>query len=375
MTKEQVGAGRLLPRAGALLLSVLFLWLVMAISGARGNASDLVGPWSGAAAHLMLLAAIAPLGALPLQWWRPLAWSLPAETAAIVHLAPVAAGGSLLAHSSGQAGEPAAGLLLLGTLLGLISMLVGISIAWMYVASPIRSLSGLALAQAGVVVLAALWVGPTAAGAATLVFILAISGLFLAARWSPRNLPWPAVLPLLALAGFPFTAGAAGLAPVYHAWLDGGNLFLLLIGAFLSMFLLAAGILAVRREMPVDELAGRGPETKLRHYLALALPSLGLILFSIQGGSDVSIGAWAAVVVTIGGSLLLNRFETQVQDAQLSLRRALHLGFLGRRFMRFLARISSWLDSFIRETAAILEGEGGMLWLLVFLVVIWLARR
>jgi hypothetical protein len=29
----------------------------------------------------------------------------------------------------------------------------------------------------------------------------------------------------------------------------------------------------------------------------------------------------------------------------------------------------------VRETAAILEGEGGMLWLLVFLVVIWLARQ
>jgi hypothetical protein len=43
--------------------------------------------------------------------------------------------------------------------------------------------------------------------------------------------------------------------------------------------------------------------------------------------------------------------------------------------MQLLAQIGSGLDSFIRETAAILEGEGGMLWLLVFLVVIWLARR
>jgi hypothetical protein len=85
--------------------------------------------------------------------------------------------------------------------------------------------------------------------------------------------------------------------------------------------------------------------------------------------------AWLAVLVTIGGSLLLSRYEAQVQDAQLSARRALHLGFVGRRIMQLLARIGSWLDSFIRETVAILEGEGGMLWLLVFVVVIWLARR
>jgi hypothetical protein len=375
MTQERVGAGRLLPRAGALLLGVLFLWLAMAISEPRSNVIVLEDLWSGRAAYLMLLAAIAPLGALPLQWWRPLAWSLPAETAAIVHLAPVAAGGALLAHSSGQAGEQQTGLLLIGTLLGLISLLVGISIAWMYIASPIRSLSGLALAQAGVVVLAALWVGAAAASAATMVLLLAISGLFLAARWSSRKLPWPAILPLLALAGFPFTAGAPGLASVYHAWLDGGNVVLLLIGALLSIFLLAAGILAVRSEMPADELVGREPEVKLGHYLALALPSLGLISFSSQLVSGITIVAWVTVVVTFGGSLLLSRFETQVQDAQLSLRRALHLGFVGRRIMQLLAQIGSGLDSFIRETAAILEGEGGMLWLLVFLVVIWLARR
>jgi hypothetical protein len=245
----------------------------------------------------------------------------------------------------------------------------------MYIASPIRSLSGLALAQAGVVVLAALWVGAAAASAATMVLLLAISGLFLAARWSSRKLPWPAILPLLALAGFPFTAGAPGLASVYHAWLDGGNVVLLLIGALLSIFLLAAGILAVRSEMPADELVGREPEVKLGHYLALALPSLGLISFSSQLVSGITIVAWVTVVVTFGGSLLLSRFETQVQDAQLSLRRALHLGFVGRRMMQLLAQIGSGLDSFIRETAAILEGEGGMLWLLVFLVVIWLARR
>lgn len=375
MTDRRVGARRLLLRAGGLLLGVLFLWLAISISDAQGGFLALEGPWSGASAYLLLLAAMAPLGALPLQWWRPLAWSLPAETAAIVHLAPVAAAGSLLAHIGAQAGGQEASLLLVGTLLALISMLVGISIAWMYVASPSRSLSGLALAQAGAVVLAALWVGSTAASAATLVLMMAISGLFLAARWSPRKLPWPAILPLLALAGFPFTAGANSLASVYDAWLESGNGVLLLIGTLLSMFLLAAGILAVRREMPTDELVGRSSQVMLRHYLALALPSLGLLVLSVQSLSKVTLVAWVAVVAAIGGSLSLSHFEAQVQDVQLSLRRALHLGFAGRRIMQLLAGIGSWLDSFVRETAAILEGEGGMLWLLVFVVVIWLARR
>lgn len=374
MTEGRVDAGRLLPRAGGLLLGALFFWLAMATSGQQGNAIALEGPRSGAAAYMLLLAALAPLGAIPLQWWRPLAWSLPAETAAMVHLVPVAAGGLLLARGGPASGQEAA-LLLIGTLLGLISMLVGISIAWMYVASPIRSLSGLALAQAGVVVLAALWVGSTAAIRATSVLILAISGLFLAARWAPRKLPWPAILPLLALAGFPLTLGADGLAAVYDAWLEDGSIVLLLIGTLLSMFLLAAGYLAVRREMPSDELAGRSSQIRFRHHLALALPSIGLLSLDFQRWPEITALAWIAAVIAIGGSLVLGRFEAQVQDAQLSLRSALHLGFLGRRIAKLLARLGSGMDSFVRETAAILEGEGGMLWLLIFLVVIWLARR
>lgn len=374
MTEARVSANRLLPRAGALLLGALFLWLATATTSAATVASGLRGPWSGASAYLLLLAAIAPLGALPLQWWRPLAWSLPTETAAIVHLAPVAAGGSLLIRSGWQASEQEPGLLLIATLLGLLSVLVGVSIAWMYVASPSRSLSGLALAQAGMVVLAAAWAGSSAALAATQLLILAISSLFLAARWSPRRLPWPAVVPLLALAGFPLTAGVDGVVSVYDAWLGSGRAVLLLIGALLSMFMLAAGILTVRREVPTDELVGRSVWVKTRHHLALALPSLGLLMFSNQALTDIAVVAWITVALAIIGALLLNRFEAQIQDGQLSLRRALHLGFAGRRSMRVLTDTGSALDSLIREMAAILEGEGGMLWLLIFLVVIWLAR-
>lgn len=372
--QESVGASRLLPRAGALLMGVLFLWLAVATSNVQGVETTLAGPWSGSAAYLLLLAAIAPLGALPLQWWRPLAWSLPSEMAAIVHLAPVVTGGALLVRSTGQAGLQDGGLLLLATLLGLTTMLVGISIAWMYVASPTRSLSGLALAQSGVVVLSAAWAGSLAALAATQALMLAISALFLAARWSPRKLPWPAIIPLLALAGFPLTAGVDGLASTYDAWFDTGRVVLLLIGALLSMFLLAAGLLAVRREMPSDELARWGNIVKARHYLALALPSLGLISLPRQPFVEISAVAWVTIAVAIGGGLVLNRFEAQIQDAQLSLRRALHLGFAGRRVMRFLAALGTTLDSMSREAAAILEGEGGMLWVLVLVVVIWLAQ-
>jgi len=357
------------------MIGVLFLWLAVALAEAEGAGSTLEHSWTGGSAYFLLLAAIAPLGVLPLQWWRPLAWSLPAETSAIIHLAPVVAGGALLSRTLGESGAQTTGLLLLASSLGLISMLVGISIAWMYIASPTRSLSGLALAQAGVVVLAAAWIGSDAAFAATRVLILAVSGLFLAARWSPRRFPWAAVLPLLALAGFPLTAGVNGLTSIYNAWLDHRSIVLLLVGILLSMFLLAAGILIVRRDMPADELADRGPGVKVRHYLALALPTLGLLSLSSQSTAGIPVVVWGAVAVAAGGGLVLSRFEPQINDAQLSLRRALHLGFAGRRLMQIVVGVASGLDRFFREAAAILEGEGGMLWLLVFLVVIWLARR
>lgn len=375
MTGEQVSAKRLLPRGGAMLLGVLLLWLAAALSGMEGNDRVLQAASSGRVNIILLLAAMVPLGALPFQWWRPLAWSLPSETAVIVHLAPVVAGASLLTRVESLAPGQDAAYLLVTTALGLIGMLVGISIAWMYVASPDRALSGLALAQAGIVVLAAGWVGATGVLAASRILLLGIGGLYLAARWSPRKLPWPAIVPLLALAGFPLTAGNAGLVELYDAWLTDQRAVLLIIGVLLSMFLLAAGILIVRREMPRTDLSKAAPPIRVRHYLALALPSIGLLALPGSAASDTFLWTWIAIIVAIGGSLVLSLYETRIQDAQLALRRALHLGFLARRLLQLLARAGSGLDNLVREMAAILEGEGGMLWLLVFVIVIWLARQ
>jgi NADH:ubiquinone oxidoreductase subunit 5 (subunit L)/multisubunit Na+/H+ antiporter MnhA subunit len=358
-----------------MLLGTLFLWLAAGVSGAEGAAPVIGNGWSDRALLMLLLAAMGPLGALPLQWWRPLAWSLPLETSALVHLAPVVAGGSLLARISSPAGGYDAGFLAIATSFGLLGLLVGVTIAWMYVASPGRSLSALALALAGVVVLSAAWTGTAGTLSAIRVLLLATSGLFLAARWAPRKLPWPAIVPLMALAGLPLTAGYSSLVAVYDAWLTGGGAVLLIICALLSMFLLAVGILAVRREVPAGGLGDQKPVLMARHYLALALPSLGLLMLPDGQVTEASLWAWIAVVVAVGGSLVLSRYETALQDAQLAIRHALHLGFIGRRLLRLFANIGSALDLLVRELAAILEGEGGMLWLLVFVVVIWLARR
>lgn len=375
MTGEQVSAKRLLPRGGAMLLGVLLLWLAVAFSGLEGGSLVLQGTASGRVNMILLMAAMVPLGALPFQWWRPLAWSLPSETAVIAHLAPVVAGGSLLTRLESFTPGQDAAYLLVTTSLGLMGLLVGISIAWMYVASPDRALSGLALAQAGIVVLAAGWVGANGVLAATRILLLGIGGLYLAARWSPRKLPWPAIVPLLALAGFPLTAGYTGLVELYDAWLTNQQSVLLIIGVLLLMFLLAAGILIVRREMPQSDLVEKALSIRARHYLALALPSIGLLALPGSTASDTSLWSWIAVIAAIAGSLVLSRYETRIHDTQLALRRALHLGFAARRLLRLLARVGSGLDSLVREMAAILEGEGGMLWLLVFVIVIWLARR
>ncbi|HSG16785.1 MAG TPA: hypothetical protein VLE70_10760 [Anaerolineae bacterium] len=375
ISEERVGAGTLLTRGGAMLLGVLFLWLAAGVSGVQGGRQLISSGWSSGALVLLLLAAMGPLGALPLQWWRPLAWSLPIETGALVHLAPVVAGGSLLARISGPAGGHDAGFLAIATSFGVLGLLVGVTISWMYVASPGRSLSGLALAQAGIVVLAGAWAGTAGALSATRVLLLAISALFLAARWAPRKLPWPAIVPLMALAGLPLTAGYASLVAVYDAWLTNGGAVLLVIGSLLLVFALAAGILAVRRKVPAAGLGDQPPVLMARHYLALALPSLGLIALPDGEIADVSLWTWIAVVVAVAGGLVLSGYEARLQDAQLAIRRALHLGFVGRRLQRLFANIGSALDLLVRELAAILEGEGGMLWLLVFVVVIWLARK
>jgi len=378
MSAERVTLTRLLPRACALLLGALFLWLAVVNSEVELQGLTLYGTTGDSANLLYLLAAMVPLGALPLQWWRPLAWSLPSESAMLVHLVPVVAGGSLLTRiGDGSLATIGADplLLVVTTSLGLMGMLVGISLGWMYVASPDRALSGLALAQAGVVVLAAGWVGPHGVLAATRVLLLGIGGLYLAARWAPRKLPWPALVPLLALAGIPLTAGYSGLFQTYAAWLADQQVILLIMGVLLSMFLLAAGILVVRREVAADELVGRDPLVRSRHFLALALPSLGLLMLPGSSISDTGLWSWIGVVMAMVGGLVLSRYEAQIQEVQLALRSALHLGFLGRRLMRMVGRAANGLDVLVREMAAILEGEGGMLWLLVFVIVIWLARR
>jgi hypothetical protein len=211
---EPADAGKLLLRGSTLLLSLLFIGLAAAALGRPAEAGLDMGSWSAQARTWILLAAVTQLGALPLQWWRPLRRSLPPPSAALIQVMPAVVGGSLLAR---LALNSPAGLdhVLFLTTFGLFGLLVAVSRAWIHLGRPGIVVANLALGQASVVILVSAWAGSEAIVAETGVLVLAMGSLFLAHDGLKGKLAWLRAPAVATIASMPLTAGFIGLATLY----------------------------------------------------------------------------------------------------------------------------------------------------------------
>jgi hypothetical protein len=390
--------GHLLVRLGAGLSAPVFLWLAAAALPAAVNGGGLlseIGQWPLWASAWLLLAAVWQMGIFPLHLWRPLNWRLSPYTAALIHTAPALAGLSLLIRLV-TATDVALSFGLPLTAIGLLGLLAGAAMSWSVTGERLRVVAALALAHASLVLLVGMWTGGQALLVEARVLLIGIGLLFLSAGAKNEPRPaWYVVGPLLAaasLAGLPLTAGFTGRAALYNAWLDDGRFVLVLVSVLLHIPLLATAFYIAWRSRPGDVSGGITPVSLnlgllpkemalperekwpgLLAAVALLLPAITLITPSRLAFAEVRFVTWLAILAPVAAGAVLLRYLPLLREGQLALRQVvdldLPLGWLYETVGRALAAAGSAL----REAAAILEGEGGMLWLVVLLVILWLA--
>ncbi|MGB3716142.1 MAG: hypothetical protein WA996_17085, partial [Candidatus Promineifilaceae bacterium] len=137
---------------------------------------------------------------------------------------------------------------------------------------------------------------------------------------------------------------------------------------------IAAAILQVwevgKNKQPVD-LPRLGQVSVI---FAFSLPALGLIILPISPDGGREVMSWILIFVTILGAAAISWYMLNVSDVRAALTGAFHIHLPMQTAKRILGYVITGASIIIRETAAILEGEGGMLWLLLLVVIFWLAR-
>lgn len=389
---------RLLVRLGAGLSAPLFLWLAVAAlpeTANRGGLLSEIGQWPVTASAWLLLAAVWQMGIFPLHLWRPLDCHLPPYVAALIHMAPALAGLSLLIRLV-TATDIALGFSLPLTALGLLGLLVGATMGWSVAGDKTRAAAALALGHASLTFLVGMWAGGEALLAEARVLLVGGGLLFLAAAAQNVGRPaWFVAGPLLAvasLAGLPLTAGFAGRAALYNTWLENGRFILVLVAALLHIPLLATAFYIAWRGRP-ELVSGGASPLGLRIgllpasatlpdrdkwpglLLAVTLLLVALSLISRDGVplAEVRLVTWLALLAPVVASAALLHYQPQLREVQVALRQIMGLDLPLAGLYDNVGRALSVAGSGLREAAAILEGEGGMLWLILLLVLFWLA--
>jgi hypothetical protein len=353
--------------------ALLLLWLAaLTLPEATGTTGlDLRG-WPVLTRSLLLLAAVIKVGAFPFHLWRPLSRSFSPLLAPLVYAAPATAGAALLVRLEAATDITLAFALPL-SLAALLGLLWSANAAWRHSDDRLRMAAVLAVGQAGILLLAGTWAGPEAIVAEARVLLLAGGVLLLAAQLGDGDLlrKLGPLLAVASLAGLPLTAGFAGRTAVYDAWLAEGRGLLVFVSALLHIPFIAAALLLIWD----GRLSGTRPPqswSALAPLLSLLLPAFGLFAFSALG--DASIVAWLAVLLPTGTALLLIYYLDETDTARQAVREALSLPFGVHPLLQPVQDFFQSIFLSVREAVTILEGERGLLWLFLFLLLIWFAR-
>ena len=238
---------------------------------------------------------------------------------------------------------------------------------------PGYAVTALLLAQSHLLLLAAIWVGVAGVAAELRVLLLAGSTLYLLVTQPPGQkwLRW--VLggtALAALAGLPLTAGFASRAGLYAIWLADGRWALVLVLALLHVPLIMAGVWLLLTKSPsTAEVENRTARDWLREALPL-LPALGLLSVSNVVWGNVPLLAWPAIVGAAIAGAILPRFVGEAQNVRLTLRQALGAERPPLGNLRSLKQLGVGLQTAVNDAADILDGDSGLLWLLLLAALI-----
>jgi hypothetical protein len=375
--KDQQARAGIIVQTSAMLLSLLFFGLAAASQPDLIDLASRPESWSDQARVWAMLAAVVQLGAFPFHWWRPVGGNYVVGTAALVAIAPSVAGAQFLARLASNDADAGGVFTLLLTAFGLLGIIYGVGISWSNSDKRLATIGAITFSQISLILLAGAWSSSAAVTMLTQVLVLAVGGLFLGISWPGRLsqlYKFSMWIGVAALAGVPFTAGFLGISSLYGSLISDSRFVLALVTALLMMPVLAAAILQVwevgKKKQPLD-LPILGQVTVI---FAFSLPAIGLIILpvSLDGGGEVM--SWILIFATILGAAAISWYTLKVPDVRAALKGAFHINLPVQVVKRIFGSVPAGANEVIRETAAILEGEGGMLWLLLLVVIFWLAR-
>ncbi len=290
---------------------------------------------------------------------------------------PVVAGAAVLLASL-RGGVPSGAEVAGATALGLLGLVFGLWRAWYQ--WPERLPQALRLALCGLLLTAAVWVGPSALLPAARLAVFAPALLVIAdalrptedtvtrRRWAitPQTIAVAAVF--AAVAGLPLTVGFGVLAPLYGAWLASGGWVLLAVTVILLTMWLATLLGAARG-------LGGGAAGRIGWLRGVALlPLLAGLVHLNTAALGVGPVVWAAIGLPIVAGLLLGRFAPAPETLGGLLREAATLPPAAMRLTQRARQAGRTTYEALGDALAILEGEYGLLWLLgLLLLLLWLA--
>jgi hypothetical protein len=375
--KDRENNRKAIVRAALMLFSLLFLGFAAASQSDLSTLFLAPENWSDPAKVWAMLGATALIGAFPLHWWRPSPGRYVIGTTAIVYLAPSVAGAHFLARLAGGEADGVNVFSVLLTTFGLLGLVYSIGICWSNPDKRLAIVGALALSQISLILLATAWANTATVILLIQVLALAIGGLFLGIAWPIKvsNLvKIPMWFQVAAIAGLPLTAGFIGLSSLYTEQITLNRYILAIAIAIILMPVLAAAILLVWEEGASKRTVDLSKFGQAWIIFSLSLPALGL--FALPLSTDV-IGAvlsWILILLSTLGAIAMSWYALKKPDVREAVSGGFHISLSWPAGTRVLRSIAVGANLFIREAAAILEGEGGMLWLLVLVVILWLAR-
>lgn len=367
-----VAIRELLYRSSFMLSGSFFVWMAIA-SLDRSQTEALVnGHWPEQALPWLYVGAAIQMGAFPFYWWRPLKLGLRSSTLAFIHLLPSLAGAGLMLRIPRILDSDSAILIFL-TFFGLLGLLAGSIYSWTHLEDKVSLATGLIISQTGSILIMSGWIGPPGVLSQTKVLVLALGILLLSLLVETQPYHWHGILPLGALSSLPLTVGFASMLELYGEWLDSFTTLLMIVHA-LMMVLFFVGVIQAfwPREVVSPERSVPHFE-KLRPIAVLLLPALGLV--AIPTATDFSFNpfAFVTIMITLAGAIVLDFVLRRNPEIQTTVQHAYRVRLQTKPFSKAFRVLYSQLSSSSRRITAIFEGEGGLLWLFVFILVLWLA--
>lgn len=329
-------------------------------------------------------AAVLRLGLFPLHQWLPIELGESSDRVVLLFSVPSTVGLALWARLALTQNLPQASIV---PQLAVISALVGGVLAWQSSHSR-RSLPYIALSLASLAVVS---VGTLAASgssgvltAATLNFLFVIVGLFIARTFTWRTPGWSAgaVVAGLSIAGVPGTLGFIVREQTISGLVQSNN-WIMLLGCVIAETLLIAAVLrSIFTSLNDDRPIGLTPQISFGFGLAMAaLPLIGLPLspglipavpsLSILFSGLNAVG-WLAWLMPIGLAIVLVNRSRSIDASRAEADSAQPL-WVGIVRLDWLSAVVSFLaqrlTAVLRGLAGVIEGEGGLIWAIIIVVV------